>query len=232
MMRGDGSGDVTAGGDGDPAGPELAEAPRDRTLGDLVRFHKTRKLFLIWVPLSALLFAAGVWLGAGPWEIAFAIPTGILGYSLIEYLTHRYVYHRVPRSAFLRRLTMDVANEHLGHHREPAKYGGSINGDQAPIAGFAVMLALIVLVTPWPDGFCLVAIAVGGLNYMVQEFVHFGTHQMPMRNRLLAIQKRHHMLHHYRDDDSNFGLFWPFWDYVFGTDFRSVQRRKARAKDG
>lgn len=212
---------------------QLAEAARDRTLMDLLSYHKTRKLFLIWVPFAAVLVGLSLGHGLRWWEGVLGFVTGILGYSLIEYLAHRFVYHRIPQGRFWRRITGDVAALHLGHHREPAAYGGSINGNQLPILGFGVALAIWVIVIPYyPTAFCLFAIAIGGLNYMIQEYVHFGTHQMPMRNRLLAIQKRHHMLHHYRDDESNFGLFWPFWDHVFRTDFRSVQRRKARRQSG
>jgi sterol desaturase/sphingolipid hydroxylase (fatty acid hydroxylase superfamily) len=215
------------------ARPPLEQAARDRTLRDLVTYHKTRKLLLIWVPFAAALTALALVYGLTLWEGIAGFVTGVLGYSLLEYLAHRYVYHWTPQSRILRRLTGDLARLHLGHHREPAQYGGSINGNQLPILGFALVMALSVILIPfYPTAFCLFAIAVGGLNYMVQEFVHFGTHQMPMHNRLLAIQKRHHMLHHYRDDDCNFGLFWPFWDYVFRTDFRSVQRRKARRRAG
>lgn len=218
--------------EGGPDGAGGAEAPaegaRTRTLRDLLVFPKTRKLFLIWVPLAAVLLALAAFRGARVADLLLGIPLGVFGYSLIEYLVHRFVYHRVPQSRLLRWLTADVAREHMGHHADPGRYGGSINGDQGPIAGFAILLALATLATPFPDPLGLVAIAAGGLNYMVQEYVHFGTHQMPMRHPLLAIQKRHHMLHHHRDEDANFGLFWPFWDYVFRTDFRSVQRRKGR----
>ncbi|MEM8740447.1 MAG: sterol desaturase family protein [Pseudomonadota bacterium] len=200
---------------------------------DLLVYPKTRKLFLIWVPFAALHFAAAGWLGLPLWAVLLAIITGVLGYSLIEYCAHRWVYHWEPRNRYLRMLTGDLARKHIGHHHNPSEYGGSINGNQWPIVAFALFLSASSIAWPfYPTAFCLVAIGVGGLNYMIQEYVHFGTHQMPMTNRILAIQKRHHMLHHYRDDESNFGLFWPFWDYVFRTDFNSVQRRKARAAAG
>lgn len=208
-----------------PDGAALSVAPRTATLRDLLTFWKSRKLFLVWGPFCLVVGGLGVWLVRDPLAIAGGMLFGILVYSLIEYISHRWFYHHVPEGRLLRVVTGDVARGHLKHHDDPGKYGGAINDVQGPIVGFAAVLALLSFIIPSvPTGVCLVAIAAGGANYVVQELVHFSAHHMPMQHGFIGMIQRHHMLHHYRDEDSNYGLFWTFWDTILGTRYKAARR--------
>ncbi|WP_157961894.1 sterol desaturase family protein [Acuticoccus kandeliae] len=203
----------------------------ERGLRDLLVFPKTRKLIVYWTPLVLLMTAIAIIEAPSWWTILGGIMTGVLLYSLIEYLMHRFLYHWEPESRFLRIITADMGRQHMGHHRNPGKYGGGINGNQLPIIIFASLVAIVVLLTPFPTSFGLMVVAAGAVNYVIQEFAHFGTHHLPMRSGYFAALKRHHMVHHFRDDSSNFGLFWTFWDILLGTDYETnARRRKATEK--
>ena len=171
----------------------------------------------MWTPYALVVGGLGLWHVSSAIVATAAVVYGILLYSLIEYLMHRFLYHWEPQNRWVRRLTADVGRHHMNHHREPAKYGGAINGNQVPVVMLASAIAAFFLSLDVVPGFALIATLAGAMNYVAQELVHFGTHQLPMDNRLLAIVKRHHMLHHYRDENSNFGLFWTFWDRIFCT---------------
>lgn len=200
---------------------------RDKTAWDVLTHPKTRYVIGLWTPLLAGLVGVSVWSGASAWTLLGGAAFGVFVYSFVEYLMHRYLYHWEPESRFWRIVTADVGRRHMRHHREPEKMHGAINDRQIPVVVLAAALTLgSVLMMPWPVGFGLMAIAAGVANYIVQELVHFGTHHLPMRHRLLAALKRHHMLHHYRDWDMNYGLFWPFWDMVFGTHHTSSRHRR------
>jgi len=47
--------------------------------------------------------------------------------------------------------------------------------------------------------------------------IHYATHHFPMRSPVAKYLKRHHMMHHYKDPDTRFGVSSPLWDKVFGT---------------
>ncbi|MEM0908123.1 MAG: sterol desaturase family protein [Pseudomonadota bacterium] len=205
---------------------KLQRAPRDRSIRDLVVFDKTRKMIVYWTPFVAITFGFGVSTATSVWQVLGAIVFGVMVYTLVEYLMHRFIYHWEPESKLLRILTADMGRSHMGHHREPHKYGGGINGNQRPIILFSSLIALGAWLTPFPTAFGLMATAAGAVNYVAQEFVHFGTHHLPMSNRFAAAMKRHHMIHHYRDDNTNFGLFWPFWDWILGTNFDARKTQK------
>lgn len=208
----------------------LKPAPRDKTAWDVFTHPKTRYVVGVWIPVVLILIGISLASGASGLTLLGGAAFGIAAYSLIEYLMHRYLYHWEPESRFWRIATADMGRRHMRHHREPEKMHGAINDRQIPVIVIAVLLAAgSVFVMPWPIGFGLTAIAAGAANYVLQEIVHFGTHHLPMRHPVLAALKRHHMLHHYRDWDMNYGLFWPFWDMVFGTHHTSRKhRRRAR----
>jgi len=202
---------------------------RDKTARDVFTHPKTRYVVGLWVPIVLLLVATAVLSDGSLLTLLGGAVFGVLVYSFVEYLMHRYLYHWEPESRFWRTVTGDVGRRHMRHHREPERMHGAINDRQVPVMVVAgICTAGSVLLMPWPLGFGLMAIAAGVTNYVLQEIVHFGTHHLPMRHPLLAALKRHHMLHHYRDWDMNFGLFWPFWDLVLGTHHTSRQHRRKR----
>lgn len=206
--------------------PALAEANRERGIRDIIVYPKTRKLVLIWLSFNAVILTIAVRASDGIVLPLIGIVAGLLIYSVVEYLSHRFLYHDEPSNKILRVLTADVARAHIRHHKEPAKYGGAINGNQLPVVGLATVLAVLALIAPLPLSATLFALASGTLSYMAQELVHFGCHQLPMRGRFLSAMKRHHMLHHYRDDTANFGILWSVWDVWLGTHFERNNRAK------
>lgn len=206
---------------------DLAEASRDRSIKDLIVYPKTRKIILIWTIFNAVVLILAVRASEGVLVPLFGIVSGIMIYSLIEYLVHRYCYHHEPDSKILRFLTNDAARGHTKHHENPSAYGGGINGNQMPILGFAVVVTIAALLSPFPSSWELFAISAGTICYALQELIHFGCHHLPMRGRLLGALKRHHMLHHYRDDHMNYGILWAVWDMWFGTHFDRDAKRKS-----
>lgn len=219
-----GRADGTAGGIGDASQrtrrpKAVRKSKRDRTLADLLAYPKTRRLLAYWVPFVAVVLPLGIWQSGSLWEVPLGILFGVFVYSLIEYASHRFLYHHEPDSRFVRVVTGDVARQHMRHHSEPGKYSGAINGNQLPVVVVGTLFVGLAFVLPLPLGFSLIAVAAGGVNYAAQELIHFGTHFLPMEGRILGAVKRHHMLHHYRDERANFGLFWTIWDAPFGTDF-------------
>ncbi|ORE96140.1 fatty acid hydroxylase [Stappia sp. 22II-S9-Z10] len=210
----------------DDRGVKLSTAPRTRTLIDLLKYKTTSKLVKLWVPYWLAVGAAAVWLAGGPLELVLGAAWGVLVYSLVEYLMHRFLYHWEPENTFIRFITADVGRHHMRHHREPSDYKAAINAVQTPVILLCSGLALLVFIMP--EGLkaaWLASCVAGSMNYIAQELIHFGTHHMPMNNRVLNIVKRHHMLHHYRSEDANFGLFWTFWDRLLGTSYEQAAKK-------
>jgi sterol desaturase/sphingolipid hydroxylase (fatty acid hydroxylase superfamily) len=55
------------------------------------------------------------------------------------------------------------------------------------------------------------------VGYLCYDYIHFATHHFRPRTRVGKFLKQHHMLHHFAEHGSRWGVSSPMWDYVFGT---------------
>ncbi len=138
---------------------------------------------------------------------------GIAAWSLLEYLMHRFVFHRVP---FIR----DMHEQHHQSHDELVGTPAWISLPSLAIVGLG-LVGVFGLETG-------TALTMGlTLGYWWYISVHHILHHWRLPNHGYAFRlKRQHALHHHFDESANFGVTSGFWDYVFGTT-ASVQRRGA-----
>jgi len=54
-------------------------------------------------------------------------------------------------------------------------------------------------------------------GYMVYDLMHYASHYYNFKWKWFQGVKRSHLLHHYRNPGSGYGLSTVFWDRVFGT---------------
>jgi sterol desaturase/sphingolipid hydroxylase (fatty acid hydroxylase superfamily) len=137
------------------------------------------------------------------WALAYSV--GLVGWTLIEYLLHRFVFHRAP---FFTQM-------HKRHHRSPSELIGTP-------AWASALVGLITIAIPcWVVlGFDLATAATAGVatGYMWYVLIHYVIHhRQPRPNFYLDRARRRHALHHYMTDKGNFGVTTSVWDHVFGT---------------
>jgi sterol desaturase/sphingolipid hydroxylase (fatty acid hydroxylase superfamily) len=138
---------------------------------------------------------------------------GVLCWTLIEYVLHRFVLHlRLQANAVQR----TIERLHLGHHREPrdeAKVTVPVYGS-LPIA--AALLGVFRLsASSWETAGLLMIGCMAG--YLWYETVHFSIHCSRKRGRWLCRQRTNHFFHHFRDQGRCFGVTTPVWDWVYRT---------------
>ncbi len=170
-----------------------------------------RIALLAFVPL---LSGAVVWnaaagrLAGGGWTVEIAGGLGL--WTLVEYLGHRFLFHFVPRSAWLLE-----RQQHLAHHQSPSEPAYYV----VPL-WFTIPVALLIwgalgLVAGGPRAALLTAGTV--LGYIAYELIHYEIHRGREGGPLMRFWRRHHFHHHFTDADRCFGFTTPFWDWVFGT---------------
>jgi sterol desaturase/sphingolipid hydroxylase (fatty acid hydroxylase superfamily) len=129
---------------------------------------------------------------------------GYASWTLLEYLVHRFVYHRVR---WFRRL-------HDSHHAHPQElFGGP------PVVTVALILTIaFVALFGRPEGLAEGA-AFGMLaGYMAYMAVHHAAHHRIMRPGGLPDRIcRHHLRHHFDTEERFFGISTSFWDRILGT---------------
>ncbi len=154
--------------------------------------------------LLALAALSGDWRGRDAWLIASL--AGFAAWTLLEYVLHRFVLHRVPL----------IAPMHGAHHISPRAFIGT------PTWMTLALFLLVVFLPAW-RGFSLnvasgltAGVMAGFLWYgILHHSIHHG------RPRAIASQfrelARRHRRHHYSRQSGNFGVTTGLWDWVFGT---------------
>ncbi len=176
--------------------------------------HISWKLVLaIWLPVVVLLLAAAR-LAAGVGWIALAATWfgGVLLWTLVEYVLHRFLFHTAPRSAAGIRLHFLA---HGIHHFDP--YDGT-RLVFPPLAGMAIAVPLYLL---WdlvlPTGPALALMGGVLTGYLLYDMSHYVSHHGTIRDPWFRFLHRYHAAHHHRDPDALFGVSNPLWDLVFRT---------------
>jgi sterol desaturase/sphingolipid hydroxylase (fatty acid hydroxylase superfamily) len=179
-----------------------------------VRYRFLLIPFMCYVPLASG-FCLWAWRDTAIPEVArpAVMALGMLVWTLIEYLLHRFLLHFRPRAS---RLLAIVEMLHLGHHRSPrdeAKITVPVFAS-LPIAG-----GLLGLFRLMAGSWQVAALLISGtiVGYLYYELVHFWVHCGTRRGRWLKQPRRNHFFHHFRDQTRCFGVTTPLWDQILGT---------------
>lgn len=129
---------------------------------------------------------------------------GLATWTLLEYLLHRWVLHRMPP---FKRL-------HTEHHEHPFELIGTPTWLSAPLFVLAWLALTLALARPAAGG------AAAGLmaGYLAYSLLHDAAHhRRAAPGGWLARVKRRHARHHQPGANGDFGVSTAFWDRVFGT---------------
>jgi sterol desaturase/sphingolipid hydroxylase (fatty acid hydroxylase superfamily) len=194
----------------------------NRFLDSLTRTH-------IAVPVSLFfLYAAGliVWTKMATTlnnlQIVGLFAGGLLFFTLVEYLVHRYVYHIEPTTESRRKFQWTM---HGVHHAYPKDKSRLAMPPVLSVVIGTVLLGLFRLVLGQYAFSFLAGFMVGYALYLV---VHYSVHIFKMPKNALRMLWINHAIHHYSEDDVMFGVSSPLWDYVFGTVPNQQRRASVR----
>jgi sterol desaturase/sphingolipid hydroxylase (fatty acid hydroxylase superfamily) len=138
--------------------------------------------------------------------------TGLVSWTLAEFLLHRYVYHL---------WTSFLTEGHALHHDKPR----ALIGVPWYLTTIALILLFELLAIPLRPASTGVVMGFAWLGYILYCVAHHGSHHWSFKNHAwLRRMKRHHLLHH-AHPEYNWGFTTPLWDHVFGTHYD-------RARDG
>ena len=127
-------------------------------------------------------------------------------WTLVEYLLHRFVLHRMPL----------IADFHHAHHVAPRAYVST------PTWVSVLTLAGVFFVPIWR--LISLNVALGAISGLITGWLWYGIvhhvihYRRPRRLAVvLRVAKHRHLLHHSPYVSGNFGVTTAIWDYVFGT---------------
>lgn len=140
--------------------------------------------------------------------------TGLVCWSLFEYVLHRWIFHYVPKAKWALRL-------HFIFHGVHHDYPNDVKRLVMPLS-VSVPLALgvyFVLRAFMPSVYLYPFFSAFVLGYVFYDTVHYALHHFNFKGEFWKKIKKHHMLHHYSDSSKGFGVSSELWDKVLNSGF-------------
>jgi len=192
-----------------PAGS--ARLFQNKYLDRLSRSPRPIVIWLIYMPFIIFLLAYAFQTIA-PITITTLFGGGVFAWTLFEYLFHRFVFHFKSNFTCVKQFIYTI---HGCHHHYPKDATRLMFPPAGSLLISSVLMSIFYLLLHMN----ILAFAPGFMfGYLIYDSMHYAMHMYPTPpfQFLKPLWKRHYM-HHYVNDDVNFGISSSFWDYVFRT---------------
>lgn len=167
---------------------------------------------LMWLTLSVFLgWYAFTFTNMSTGTIAALFATGLLVFTLFEYVLHRYLYHIHPTTERRAKLQYTLHGVHHEYPKDKTRLAMPPVVAVFMAAGFFGLFFLMMGESAYAffPGFL-----VGYSGYLS---VHFIVHAYTPPKNFFKQLWVNHSVHHYKNPESNYGVSSPFWDYIFGS---------------
>ena len=198
------------------------------TLPDLWRAYLTYPAINLY--LACALVAGGLAVAsAQSWQgLALAVLAVFVAYPFAWYGIHRHILHgrwlyKMKWSATLWKRI------HFDHHQDPHLLEVLFGDPANTLPTIAVVtMPLGYLIAGWSG--LEAAFAAGLVTTCVYEFIHCIQHlnYKPASRFILAL-KRFHLMHHFHDENGNYGIVSRIPDILLGTYYRDIRERPKSA---
>ncbi len=171
---------------------------------------------LVYIMLTIAASSTAIMAAENYTQLALPALAAVLAYPLAWYLLHRYVLH--SQQLYKSKYTAEVwARIHYAHHQDPH--------DLRVLFGALYTTLPTVMIVTMPIGWLLggmagmaSAFAAGVATTLFYEFCHCIQHlRYVPKWKWLQRMKRYHLMHHFRNENVNFGITNFFWDRITGT---------------
>jgi 4-hydroxysphinganine ceramide fatty acyl 2-hydroxylase len=145
------------------------------------------------------------------WKAIYYFPVGVIVFSFMEYTIHRFLFHFEPKNEKQVELKFKIHGVHHAFPRDKDRLA------MPPV--ISVLLALVFyFIFRGLLGTDVYLFFPGFLSgYSIYLIIHYSIHRFRPPSGFLKILWTHHALHHYKDENSAFGVSFPVWDYLFRT---------------
>ena len=146
-------------------------------------------------------------------QVLLTFLSGIIFWSFMEYVLHRFLFHYHPESEKGKRINYVLHGNHHEYPRDKERLFMPAVPSLIIAAAFFVFFFLVLgnIACPFFPGFML--------GYLLYGSMHYGIHAMSPPFKWMKGLWRNHHLHHYKNTDMGFGVSSTLWDHAFGTMF-------------
>lgn len=177
----------------------------------LTRTHISLPLILFTGLSSFLIYYGATEIGLGALLLALLFVVGLLSFTLIEYLMHRYLFHMAEDTEQKKKLVYTMHGVH--HHYPKDKERLAMPIPAAMVLAYLFFLLFKLALGDLVYGF-LPGFYMGYASYL---WVHYMVHAFQPPKNFFKILWVHHGIHHYKQPERAFGVSSPLWDLIFRT---------------
>ncbi|WP_261381143.1 sterol desaturase family protein [Mucilaginibacter pallidiroseus] len=179
----------------------------------LSKVHFTVPLYLF-IPVIIYCFYRSALIDMALWEYPVDFLAGMLIWTIVEYVMHRYVFHFELPGTIGRRLHFII---HGVHHDYPSDRLRLVMPPSLsiPLAiGFFYLFKACI-----PDRYFWFFFGTFLIGYLIYDIGHYAMHHFNFKSGIFKKIKHHHMRHHYQEPEKGYGVSSPLWDHVVGSVF-------------
>jgi hypothetical protein len=141
----------------------------------------------------------------------FLFISGVITWTLAEYLIHRYVFHWKSNNKILKLIHYAL---HGHHHANPLDKTHLFMPPFPVIIIACFIFSILYLII---GEFAFYFFPGFELGYLIYAMIHYLVHVKTFANGVMKRLWIHHGKHHFENSSFRFGVSSPFWDYVFRT---------------
>ncbi|KAB7729298.1 fatty acid hydroxylase [Rudanella paleaurantiibacter] len=136
---------------------------------------------------------------------------GFFIFTLFEYILHRFLYHLEPKTPQRAKIQYTF---HGVHHEYPKDKTRLAMPPALAIFMWLAFFGFFFLIMGEASYAFFPGFLVGYSGYLA---IHFIVHAYAPPKNFFKWLWINHSIHHYKNEDSNYGVSSPLWDHIFGT---------------
>ncbi|HLG35345.1 MAG TPA: sterol desaturase family protein [Bacteroidia bacterium] len=141
----------------------------------------------------------------------FLFVSGMICFTLVEYIIHRFVFHFHATSERQREVQYSI---HGVHHQFPKDKDRLVMPPVLSILLAGVFYFLFRLIFSEQGLMFFAGFSAGYSAYLL---IHYAVHKFHPPKNFFRFWWKHHSLHHYYSNEASFSVSFPLWDILFGT---------------
>lgn len=160
-------------------------------------------------------------------KVALIFISGILFWSLFEYIAHRFLFHMVSDSPRMQKFSYIL---HGNHHHYPRDRQRLFMPPVPSVIIASVVFGIMYLIMRQNTFMFFPGFIFG---YLMYGTMHYAIHAWNPPFKWMKPLWRNHHLHHYKNEHNGYGVSSTVWDHVFGTmfDLKNEKEDKEKVKE-
>lgn len=180
-------------------------------LEKLTHTHISMPLIIFTAIAVVLIYYGIVEKGFEAPEMVLLFVAGIVFFTFIEYLMHRYFYHMPATTEKRKKIAYTMHGVHHDYPKDKSRLA------MPPVLSLIIATVFFVIYRAVMGDYAFGFLAGFLMGYNAYLGVHYSVHAFKVPNNFLKVLWYHHSIHHYREPDRAFGVSSPLWDHIFRT---------------